>query len=48
MREKLGPEALIEYIADYYLEQPTQATRINRAAVILPLTYASNTFAFYL
>jgi hypothetical protein len=40
LREKLGPEAFIEYVADYYLEQqPAELTRIDRSAVIFTLTY---------
>ena len=40
LRDKLGPEAFNEYVADYYLEQqPAELTRIDRSAVILTLTY---------
>ena len=38
LRENLGPEAFIEYVADYYLEQqPAELSRIDRSAVIFTL-----------
>ena len=37
---KLGGQGFIDYIADYYLEeQPAEATRIDRGAVVFALTY---------
>jgi len=41
--QKLGGQGFIDYIADYYLEQqPAEATRIDRGAVVFALTYGIN------
>ena len=38
--QKLGGQGFIDYIADYYLEQqPAEASRIDRGAVVFALTY---------
>jgi len=40
LRETLGPAAFLDYVADYYLEQqPAEAARIDRAAVLFALTH---------
>ena len=38
--QKLGGQAFFEYVADYYLEQqPTEAARIDRGAILFTLTH---------